>query len=271
MQSPAKQAARFRNYVKSQLSVRLHMTIILMAVALTGVLCSKGLELTGLSSLVLRYAINVLICYLAFLLFIRIWYYAIAPDQIKEKRKPDLDVDLSGLDIPVPGVSDASGPAPFSGGGGTSGGGGASASWDSGSSVAPGSSSLSGSSGSSAGSGSGSGGFSLDLGGGDEGIGIVIIGLLLVAVLAAVLGAAGFLIYQAPVILPEAAFDLFLAGGLSRTTRRIRKEGWTSGILRRTWIPFAVLLVLAGALGWALDSFCPDAATIVQAVNACLL
>ena len=126
------------------------------------------------------------------------------------------------------------------------------------------------SSGSSSSSSSG-GGFSLDIDGGDEGLGIILIGLLLVAVLAAVLGAAGFLIYQAPVILPEAAFDLFLAGGLSRTTRKIRKEGWTAGILRRTWIPFAVLLVLSGGLGWALDSFCPDATTIVQAVNSCLL
>jgi hypothetical protein len=242
------------------------MTIILMAVALTGVLCSKGLELAGLSSLVSRYAINVLICYLAFLLFIRIWYYAIAPDEVKDKKNTDMDVDLSGLDLPAPGPSGTSVP-PFSGGGGNYGGGGASASWESGSSVS-GSPSVSAPS---AASSSGSGGFSLDIDGGDEGLGIILIGLLLVAVLAAVLGAAGFLIYQAPVILPEAAFDLFLAGGLSRTTRKIRKEGWTAGILRRTWIPFAVLFVLSGALGWALDSFCPDAATLVQAVNSCLL
>lgn len=257
---PAKQAARFREYVKSRLSVRLHMTVILMAVALTGVICSKGLELAGLSSLVLRYAINVLVCYLAFLAFIRIWYYAIAPDAVKEKKaEPSGEgVNLDGLDVlgNLPDLPGSAGGTPsFSGGGGLSGGGGASGSWGDAPSLSSGS--------------SGGSGFSLDIDA-DEGIGIILVGLLLVAVLAAVLGAAGFLIYQAPVILPEAAFDLFLAGGLSRTTRRIRKEGWTGGILKRTWIPFAVLFVLAAGLGWALDSFCPGAGTIVQAVHVCL-
>lgn len=259
MHLPA-QAAKFRSYVKTHLSVRLHMTVILMAVTLTGVLCSKGLELAGLSSLVIRYSINVLVCYIAFLIFIRVWYYAIAPDEVKEKKKDeslDLDLNLDGISLPDLPSSTPS----FSGGGGEFGGGGASASFGTPDVVPSGSVS----------SGDGPG-LDLDLNiDADEGIGIIIAALLLVLVLAAVLGAAGFLIYQAPVILPEAAFDLFLAGGLSRTTKRIRTEGWTKGVLKRTWIPFAILFVLSAALGWALDSFCPGMPTLVAAVNGCLL
>jgi hypothetical protein len=36
------------------------------------------------------------------------------------------------------------------------------------------------------------------------------------------------------------------------------------GVLRSTWIPFAIVLVLAGAVGWEAHHHCPSATRLVE-------
>ena len=69
----------------------------------------------------------------------------------------------------------------------------------------------------------------------DEGI-LVVALVLLVSVVG---GAAVWMVWQAPVILPEAAFEALLAAGLVKAARRSEARGWTRGVLKSTVIPFA--------------------------------
>jgi len=74
--------------------------------------------------------------------------------------------------------------------------------------------------------------------------------ILLGALLAAVFGAGLYLIWQAPSILPEAAFDAALAASLLRGAKRIDAPDWTGGVFRATWKPF--LWIAAATLAFAL-------------------
>ena len=135
----------------------------------------------------------------------------------------------SGLDVPD--VSGGFG----GGGGGGSGGGGGGSKW----------------------------GVSLDL---DEGIWIVIALLVLVACLG---GAAIWLVWQAPVILPEAAFEALLAAGLVKTARTSEARGWMRGVARSTAIPFVLILAAAIFLGWAVHHACPAAIRLADVLAHC--
>lgn len=108
---------------------------------------------------------------------------------------------------------------------------------------------------------SGGSGWSIpDLDLGDDGWQIVL--LLAVLVLAIVL-AGGYLIYAAPQILPEAAWQAVLASTLTRV-QKDDHHGWMSGVVKSTVLPFAVVLILAGALGWVAHKHCPQATKLIQ-------
>src|SRR4029079_6156709 len=68
--------------------------------------------------------------------------------------------------------------------------------------------------------------------------------LILVPALAIFL-ASGYLVWMAPEILTEAAFGAVLAGGLARKAKQQSTTGWVAGVARKTWWPFAMVLVLA--------------------------
>ena len=72
----------------------------------------------------------------------------------------------------------------------------------------------------------------------DEGI-LVVALVLLVSVVGG--AAAVWMVGQAPVILPEAAFEALLAAGLVKAARRSEARGWTRGVLKSTVIPFALV------------------------------
>ncbi len=71
----------------------------------------------------------------------------------------------------------------------------------------------------------------------DEGAGFVLIPLMIV--LALVFGAAILLIYEAPIILTEAAFEFLLAGVLIRQAKTIDDPNWVGSIFKSTWMPFS--------------------------------
>jgi hypothetical protein len=95
---------------------------------------------------------------------------------------------------------------------------------------------------------------------------LIVIGLVVVAIF----GSSVILIYQAPAILSEAAFQLLLASGLMKTTRQAAQADWTGSVLRATWKPFALVLVLTTILGAMLHHYCPQASKIAEAFRMCL-
>jgi len=77
------------------------------------------------------------------------------------------------------------------------------------------------------------------------------------------------MVWQAPVILPEAAFEALLAAGLVKAARRSEARGWTRGVLKSTVIPFALVLAAASFAGWAAQRACPQAVRLTDAMRLC--
>jgi hypothetical protein len=195
--------------------------------------------------------------YLLFFIYIKLWlYYVSSRTATVAAKATDSNFDLSAitpdpsLDLPLdaPFESGAEVAEAFSGGGGNFGGGGASASFgDAGGAVADVAKG--------AGKASGGGGGDLlpDLGDGD-----FLAFLALAVLLAVVLGAGIFVIYSAPAILSEAAFEFMLAGGLIRRTRKMGDPDWVGSVLRATWKPFGLILIVTLAVGWFLHCYYPE-------------
>jgi hypothetical protein len=172
------------------------------------------------------------------------------------------------------GSGSGGGPSPVAPGGGTFGGGGASGTFDD---PGPGSVVSSTTSGGSSGRGSGgkSGG-SWGLGGDlDDGVWIVIAFIVFVAIVAV---SAGWVIYDAPSMFGEAAFEFFLAAGLIRGARAWKMgggndlvtAGWTGVVLKRTAIPFLIVMIAAVTFGHVTQRLCPGARSVVQAFQFCV-
>lgn len=225
------------------------MTLILMATALAGVLASKGLLVVGLHNVALRYPVTVLFAYLVFFVAIKIWLRFMT-----EAPRPDRGLDLlDGVDIPLSSWGGGTGSSSFAGGGGASGGAGASGDFGA---VLENAEDTGGGPGEAVGEVIGA---AAD----DEGglVLVVVLGLL-AALLFAVLGAGTFLIWHAPSILAEAAFDTVLAASLTRSAKRMNQPDWQGSVLRATWKPFATVLAFALLAGWAMHSFLPQASSI---------
>jgi hypothetical protein len=102
---------------------------------------------------------------------------------------------------------------------------------------------------------------------GDWDEGVII--LLVIAVIAASLGGSFFIIYQAPEILFEAAFEALLVAGLVRRAKQMKSEGWVFSIFKRTWLPFVIVLGLAITLGFIIRHKCPEAVSFSEYREMC--
>jgi hypothetical protein len=264
---------KFTDRLKKRVPLRLHMTLILVATGISGLLTTRLLLAAGVESIVIRYPLAVLFSYLIFFLLIKLWlkYLQIAPvQQIREKKSTVADV-LSNFDIPTGGGSGGSIPdvgGHFSGGGGLFSGGGASGGFDdmgvvitegagnalSEAGGSAGVSVLEGSASAVADHGSGvigdvAEGAASALG--DEGGLVAIVVMAIIgAVVAVVIGAGVYMVYEAPVILSEAAFEVVLAASLVRSSRTMNDPDWIGSVFRATWKPFGIslLVALVGAL-----------------------
>jgi hypothetical protein len=256
-----------------------------VAVVLSGIVVSKLLLVLGLGSMRTRYGVAVAVAYAVFFALVGLWLMYVRRAMFGARAggsssggRGDFNVSLgsggssgggsgSGIDLPR-----------FSSGGGRFGGGGASGSFTgtdvtSQANLTASNVSGSGSGGSSGGKGSGSwGGFDLDL---DDGIVIVIAFITFVCVVAVT---AGWLLYDAPHMFGEAAFQCFLASGLFRGTRALKAGGWldaaaggwTAAVARRTVIPFLMVAVAAVVFGHIAQRMCPDARSLVEAFRFCV-
>jgi hypothetical protein len=102
----------------------------------------------------------------------------------------------------------------------------------------------------------------LDIGDGD-GCAVLAVLAILVAV---ILGAGGYLIYTAPEILTEAAFDAMLASSLVKVTNRLERQGWVVSIVRGTALPFTIVLLVTIGLAYTMHRTCPMASTVREAL-----
>lgn len=244
-------AAKYNHFIKNKTPTRIHMSLILLSVSLTGMHTSRILLELGFSVLWIRYLITSILCYLFFLLYIKIWLLYINPGKNERKDGSVGNLDLSGIDINIESGESVK-ISEMLGQGGNFGGGGASASFDGGSSssILP-----------------DIGGVDLDIDG-DAAAPILIVVVVGIAVIV-IFGGAVFIVYQAPAILSEAAFEGLLATGFFKSTRDISSGNWVGSILKRTWIPFLLISTVATGSGWLIGYLCPIATKIFD-ISKCL-
>lgn len=241
----------FMRKVQERFFLRFHMSLILLATALSGVLSAKLMLLMHVDNIVVRYPLAVAVAYLAFFLFVKLWLTYLTASQ------PLKGLDSVGDVLPdLPGFSGGGaggGSSSFSGGGGGSGGGGATGAFDG--PVANAQAAIMPPSG-----GPGSSTGLLDAAGDavsgifdDDGIVLIALGILL----AATMGGAIYLIYIAPHILSEAAFDFLLGTSLIRSYRKMNQPGWMGSVFRDTYKPFLAVLAIAFCAAWVIHAHDP--------------
>ncbi len=239
---------------------RIQLSLILGLTALLAFLFNFLLLLLGAESMAVRYALDVVFGYAAFLLLLRIWAWLQSDDPIGSISLPDLfipDIDIAGS------VGGAADKFDF-GGGGDFAGAGAGGSWSDSDVPAPSpvafaSVSGGGSGGSGIGS-SGLGSFDLDL---DDGWVIVI----LLVILAIILGAIVYVIYIAPVLMAELLIDAAVVTSIYQPVKNIERRFWLRTALWKTAIPAVVILILFFAAGFLMQSAEPEARTIGEFLN----
>ncbi len=267
-------------FIERRYNTRVHMSLILSACGLTAMLASAFMLHYGVTSMLVRYPLAMLLAYVMF--FVGVWTWLRVTGLVDNSggRKTRLD-GTDALDLlPGGGSSGGSGGSIASGGvrggGGTFDGGGASASFAEGRAplMAAGLSEDSAvrapaprSSASSSVSSSRSKGSSLFDGLDGDGIVLLILAALLVVV---VFVASGYLIWCAPDVLTEAAFGAMLTGTLARPTAQHSTTGWIAGVISKTWWPFAIVLLAAVAFAAYAGVHYPDAHTFRQAIAAAL-
>lgn len=251
--------------------LRFHLSLILGFSFVVGLLATKGLLLFGLESLLLRWPLAVFAAYGGFLLGIRIWLAYIGLGRHlgdeDEESVADGALDVADLGFSSGGSSSGSGigadlrvPEIPGGSSGSFGGGGASSDF---AAAAEGGSSL---------------GDSLpsvdlpdlDLGGADDGCLPVLVLLAIAALLLAVFGVGVYVIWQAPFLLAEAAFEAALAAGLIRSAHRITDPGWIGGTVRASWKPLLWVLVITLLVAAVVEHYVPQARTLLEAVRLLL-
>lgn len=256
--------ASYRSRVRARLTtrfgLRLHMTLLVALVFVAAFLTSRLLLAVGVTSMGARYFVASWAGYAIFFGLLRawLWYVTAEPDpELHPDAAPDsvahaVDPDAAPRSTPPlrverreQGTLDVAdfGPDIPSLGGGSSGSG-------------------SGSSGS-------SGGFSLDVDG--EGVIAVLIVIVVACVAAVLLGAAGYIIYQAPSLLGEAAVELLLAGVLARSSRKVTTAGWGETVLGASWKPALIMTVVATLGGFAAQGLCPEEATLRGVIRRCVV
>ena len=247
--------AEFKQSLVRRFVVRFHMALMLTALGASGLLISKVLLEAGVRSMLERYLIAVAFSYALFFLFIKLWLIYISPPKPKP-RLPSRDfgnaIDIGNLSLDVAPESTIVGDQVF-GGAGDFGGGGATDLWGGDTSPAIISTPSSG-----RGSGGGGGSsFDFDL---DEGIVLIVLALLVLSIF----GAGAYLVYAAPEILSEAAFQALLAAGLIKASKKMDGSGWMGSVLKATWIPFVIVLVMTGIFGMVAQTYYPHAARLAD-------
>jgi len=90
---------------------------------------------------------------------------------------------------------------------------------------------------------------------------------VLAAITAVLVGASVYLIYEAPFILSEAAFEFILAASLVRGTKRIDSADWMGSVFKTTALPFIVTLAVATLAGYLMHLYFPGVTRISELLS----
>lgn len=246
---------QFLKELTDKFFLRFHMSLILSLVVMSGFFSSKALYYLGVTNLTLRYTLSFLISYACFFLFVRIWlWYIFSTRKDKEESSdfwPDFDFWFFS--------SGKSKSPSWTGKGGGASGGGASSNFGEkaamvgetkmGAIVAVPNNSSSDSSGISLPS------IDLEL---DEGapliVALLVIGVILVAICSLL-----FLVFNAPVVLGEVAFQLALSIGIIKSAdRKAHPFEWLSTSFQKTWYFALGILVLIVATTLTINHYNPE-------------
>lgn len=241
------------------------MFIILLATTLSGVLFAKLLLLVRVADFRVRYPLIVIFSYLVFFACIKLWLHFMTSAKISDSSGEG-GSDL--FDIPVVGSSRGLGQAAVRGGGGEFLGAGASGSFDAPETAAAASAALSGDSASAASSGAET--VSDTVGGAADSLGdadIIAVVIVLLVLLGTILASSFLIIYSAPAILAEAAFQGVLAVSLARKARSVADGAWIKSVLKDTWKPFAAALGVTVLASIALHVYFPEATKLADVVR----
>jgi hypothetical protein len=254
---------RLRKFLSERLFLRFHMFLILSGTFFSGLLATKILLLLHVKSMLVRYPVAVAAAYLAFFGFVKLWLFYLSSSGGNNRLVQEVADGIGDItnvaDIPSGSFSLPSGG--FSGGGGGHfGGGGASGFFESGAESVQ---TLT--------SGTGDVGDGIADAAGDAASGIFedagIVLVVLGALLALVFGAGAYLIYEAPLILSEAAFDFLLAASLIRGMKKIDNPDWMGSVLRTTIIPFLFIFVIATLIAYIAQAACPQAYKLSEVIR----
>ncbi len=251
----------FHRHLQGRYSLRLHMFIILFATILSGVLFSKILLVFHVADFRIRYPLSVLLSYLVFFVCIKLWLCLISPS------KPGKAKALDWLDIPSSSGHGSGGEtvSSFRGGGGKFSGAGTSGSFESHGAAVVETGHLPTSPATHASSASDGIGDVVGEAAGALGDDNVIVAVIVLAVLfATILFSAVYVLYGAPAILSEAAFEGFLAASLIKGTRAMSNQTWAGSIFKTTWKPFAVTVGVALFSGVVLHDYFPKAVRLAD-------
>lgn len=226
---------------------RLQMLLLVVLTGAAGMAASFILLQVGIDAMAARYPLAVACAYAAFLFLLWLW--------LRTKAEDYLDVEI---DLPSPGDWPARAEPVVKGGGGQYGGGGASGRFDASDSLP--SPSLPGF--------EGSGGQSVGetvadaVGAADEGAIPLTVAVLLAALAALLLFAALYIVYLAPALFAELLVDGVLSASLYRRLKGLETRHWLESAVRRTAVPFALTALALAAVGYALQSYAPQAHSI---------
>lgn len=259
IESEARAKKRLAGWLVQRFFVRFHISLILAFAVAAGLLATRGFYALGLETMHWRWPLALLAAYAAFLLGVRLWLAYVGLGRYLERGEgfdidvPDLGFSSTGGDAGgVPSLGDLGAQALDTAGSGGFGGGGAvgdfgsAAVSDSGISLPD---------------------IDLDVGGADEGCLPIVALLAILALLAAVLGVGFYIVWQAPFMLAEAAFEAAMAAGLIRSARRVDDPGWIGGALSASWKPFLLILVFTVIVAALAEKFAPQARTLPQAIQ----
>lgn len=264
---------RLAGWLGQRFLLRFHLILILAFSFAIGLLATRLFLHLGLETMHWRWPLALLAAYGAFLLALRLWLSYIGLGRFLASEK-GFDIDLPDVDLSASGGVSGGGSGSGSGmfdwagdvlgkGGGRFGGGGASGDFSAlvGGELGNVSESVSGTS-------SGLDLPAIDLPDvGDDGCLPLIILALILALLFAVFGVGVYLVWQAPLLLAEVAFEAAMAAGLVRSVRKVNDPGWVGGALSASWKPFALILLFSIMAATLAEKYAPDARTLPQAIH----
>lgn len=237
-------------WLKKRFALRIHMTLILAATFIIGIIATRLLFDLHIMRMWIRYMIAVVVAYAGFLALIKGWllYLGICARHDRSRNVLDLgdfgdafcNLGSTPFDFAFGSTND------LSTGGGAFGGGGASGSWgdpEPAMTVPESASKL----------------FDFDF---DEGwVFVLLIGVVLVIVFAGI-----YLVWAAPAIFAETAFQAALTAALIKKTKQMHEPGWVGSVMKATAIPFVLVLAVTIALGVVAQRHCPSAVRLRDAL-----